>query len=82
MGAGGDVEPPRLRCLGGERAGPPEDSGGAWAYMDMLEILKDPTNGQYEETREWLGDFDPEDFDLKKINTRLEQVFKPRLKKN
>jgi hypothetical protein len=79
--AGGNEDPPRLRCLGGERAGPPEDSGGAWGYMDTLEILKDPTHGQYKEIREWLGKFDPEDFNLKKINTRLERIFKSRLKK-
>ncbi|MDR0386922.1 MAG: plasmid pRiA4b ORF-3 family protein, partial [Treponema sp.] len=79
--AGGDEYLPRVRCLEGERAGPPEDSGGAWGYMDALEILKDPTDEQYEETREWLGKFDPEDFNLKKINTRLERIFKSRPKK-
>jgi hypothetical protein len=78
---GGDGDLLRVRCLDGERAGPPEDLGGAWGYMNMLEILKDPTNEEYEETCAWLGEFDPEDFNLEKINTRLEQFFKPRLKK-
>jgi hypothetical protein len=45
------------RCLGGERAGPFEDSGGVWGYETMLEILKDPTHKEYEETHEWAGDF-------------------------
>jgi hypothetical protein len=75
---GGNEDLLRVRCLEGERAGPPEDLGGAWGYMDTLEILKDPTHKRYEETREWLGDFDPEDFNLEKTNARLEQFFRPR----
>jgi hypothetical protein len=70
-------DPPRPRCLGGKRAGPPEDSGGVWGYGEMLEILKDPTHKEYEETREWAGDIDPEYISLEKINSYLEQSFKP-----
>lgn len=51
-------------CLEGERACPPEDCGGAWGYVDMLETISDPDNEEYEDTIEWLGeDFDPEFFD-------------------
>ncbi|MDR2053318.1 MAG: plasmid pRiA4b ORF-3 family protein [Treponema sp.] len=65
------------RCLGGKRAGPMEDSGGPWGYMDMLETLKDPKSEQYEEILEWAGDFDPEYFSPEETNARLEQIFVP-----
>ncbi|MFN8531937.1 MAG: plasmid pRiA4b ORF-3 family protein [Dehalococcoidia bacterium] len=36
-------------CLEGERAGPPEDSGGPPGYEDKLAILQDPTHEEYED---------------------------------
>jgi hypothetical protein len=71
----------RPRCLEGERAGPPEDSGGIWGYLDLLEILKDPEHKDYEDMHEWAGDYDPEYISIEEINTRLQQIFKPRLEK-
>lgn len=56
-------------CTAGKRAAVPEDSGGVGGYEDLLEILKDPENEEYEETREWVGeDFDPEYFDPKDVS--------------
>jgi hypothetical protein len=66
----------RPRCLGGQRAGPLEDSGGVWGYESMLAILKDPNHKEYEAIHEWAGDFDPEYVSLEKINAHLKQVFK------
>ena len=65
---------PELRypiCLTGKRACPPEDCGGPPGYEDMLEVLADPANPEYQEILEWLGDalFDPEAFDLEEINS-------------
>jgi hypothetical protein len=52
------------RLLGGERAAPPEDSGGPWGYADKLEALRDRKHPQHKEIREWIGPlFDPERFD-------------------
>ncbi len=60
------------RCISGKRACPPEDSGGVYGYLNMLDILKDPENKEYDTVREWLGDdFDPESFDIEKANKRL-----------
>ena len=60
------------RCLAGERACPPEDSGGVWGYEDLLERFGDPDDPEYEELLDWLGgDFDSEKFDLQQINQRL-----------
>jgi hypothetical protein len=63
-------------CLGGERAGPLENSGGIWGYEEMLDILKDPKHANYKDMYEWAGDFDPEYISIEKINTRLEKIFK------
>lgn len=55
-------------CIGGRRAGPPEDCGGPWRHAYLLEVLADPTHPEYEEKLdwlEWIGEFplDPDAFD-------------------
>ena len=66
---------PKVRtpvCLAGERASPPEDSGGIFGYQELLEVLANPEDEEYEERLEWVGGrFDPEAFNLKKINQEL-----------
>jgi hypothetical protein len=60
------------RCIGGERACPPEDCGGIWGYEDLLAILRDPEHEEYEERLEWLGgEFDAEAFDVAEVNAML-----------
>ncbi|MBC8458438.1 MAG: DUF1841 family protein [Deltaproteobacteria bacterium] len=55
-------------CLTGKRACPPEDCGGIWGYMNLLEILSDPNHEDYEDTVDWLGEeFNPDYFDIGKI---------------
>ncbi|MDR1444006.1 MAG: plasmid pRiA4b ORF-3 family protein [Treponema sp.] len=71
--AGSEPEPPR--CLDGKRAGPLEDSGGSWAYNNMLEILKDPKHEEYTAIYEWAGNFDPEYFNREDVNLRLKKIF-------
>lgn len=62
-------------CVDGARAAPPEDCGGMWGYQEGLEILSDPDDEDYEWVHDWMGDWDPERFDLDEINERLGQVF-------
>jgi len=63
------------RCLAGERACPPEDCGGPGGYEELLEVLADPGHEDYEHYRGWAGeDFDPEGFDLAKVNRVLRRV--------
>jgi hypothetical protein len=63
---------PAPRCLEGERACPPEDVGGEGGYEDLLAILADPSDEEYEDMRLWAGeDFEPEVFDLKAVNLAL-----------
>jgi len=71
----GEVGVKYPRCLDGERACPPEDCGGAWGYEELLEVLNDPDHEDYEHYRGWAGeDFDPERFDLEKVNRTLGRV--------
>ncbi|MBM4287775.1 MAG: plasmid pRiA4b ORF-3 family protein [Deltaproteobacteria bacterium] len=61
-------------CLAGERACPPEDSGGIWGYEELLDITSNPDHPDYEEMREWLGEgFDPGAFDLAAVNLALQR---------
>jgi Plasmid pRiA4b ORF-3-like protein len=64
-------------CAGGSRAGPPEDCGGPEAYHDMLGCLKEPDSDLGKEWIEWLGpDYEPEGFDLERINRALRKLGK------
>jgi hypothetical protein len=50
--------------LGGARAGPPEDCGGAHGYAELIATLERPRSRAYAELRKWLGEvYDPEVFD-------------------
>lgn len=42
------------RCIGGQRACPPEDCGGVPGYGRLLAILNDPHHPEYEDHVEWL----------------------------
>lgn len=60
------IEPaPRVAaCIGGARARPPEDVGGAHGYAEFLEIIANPDHPEHPDTKRWAGGhFDPEWFD-------------------
>jgi len=66
-------------CLDGAYACPPEDCGGIGGYADLLEIIKDPDHEEYESMMEWLGGkFDPNVFDIVKVNKYLKKLKFPR----
>jgi hypothetical protein len=57
------------KCIDGQKACPPEDCGGIGGYYNLLTVLSDPKNEEYNEMIEWLGgEFDPEKFDPKDIS--------------
>jgi hypothetical protein len=62
-------------CLGGERNCPPEDCGGVYGFYEMLEILKNKKHPDYKEMIEFLGDFDPDDFDKDEVNSFFENFW-------
>ena len=60
------------RCTAGKRNCPPDDCGGPWGYPDFLQAISDPAHPEHEDMLEWIGgEFDPEEFDLEKVNQRL-----------
>lgn len=62
-------------CLDGERAAPPEDSGGVADYEEKLLILSDPTDPAYRAVIGELGRaFDPEAFDRGRVNEKLAKL--------
>lgn len=65
-------------CIDGKRACPYEDSGGVWGYESKLEIMSDQKHPYYKDVVEWMneGNFNPDHFDLEKINKRLKEIFK------
>jgi hypothetical protein len=54
-------------CTAGERACPPENCGGFWGYASVLEALKNQDSPESKGLLEWIGEFDPEDFDPKEV---------------
>lgn len=61
--------------LSGARSCPPEDCGGVDGYERLLEILLDPSNLEYEETKDWVGDFQAEKFSQKTANETLDEIY-------
>ena len=58
--------------VSGQNACPPEDCGGTFRYRELLEILTDPTNEEYESVVEWLGPkFNPTEFNRLTIEKEL-----------
>jgi hypothetical protein len=59
-----DPTPRAASCIDGARARPPEDVGGVHGYANFLDIIADPDNPEYRDTKRWVGGhFDPEWFD-------------------
>jgi Plasmid pRiA4b ORF-3-like protein len=72
-----DNKEEQIQCIKGMRICPMEDSGGVFGYKNMLDILSDPQNEEYEDIKEWLGDeFDPDEkFILKDVQEYLKEFF-------
>ena len=66
-----------LACLDGARACPPEDIGGPSGYEHLLDALGDTADAEHEEMVERYGDhFSPDDFDISRVNERLEELWR------
>ena len=58
--------------VGGARAAPPEDCGGAPGYEQLLTVLRNPKHKEHEAMLMWLGlPFDPELFDIRTVTHAL-----------
>lgn len=70
-------------CIEGACACPPEDCGGIGGYADLLEIIEDPSHEEHESMMEWVGGgFDPDAFDLHRVNKYLRKLKFPRTTEN
>jgi len=69
-------------CIKAKMANLPEDCGGTGGYENLLKILSDPNNEEYEEMSEWVNsgftdwDDDREYVDIEDINVNLEDYKK------
>lgn len=64
-------------CIAGARARPPEDVGGISGYERFLEILADPDDPEYADTKRWCGGhFNPDWFELNQINKDLRNALR------
>jgi hypothetical protein len=62
-------------CLKGKRACPPEDVGGVWGFERFLEAMKNPMHEEHDSYISWWGgQYDPEAFNLDKINQGLQEI--------
>jgi hypothetical protein len=51
------------KCIDGAQACPPEDCGGIHGYQELLKVISNPENDEYEEMMTWLGGkYDPAEF--------------------
>lgn len=61
-------------CIDGQLSGPPEDSGGVFGYGEMLKVVRNKQHPEHKEIKQWLGKFDPREFDIIRINRELEKI--------
>lgn len=56
------------QCVDGARACPPEDCGGVPGYLNLLEVIFDPSNVDYQEMNDWIPEgWMPELFKLEDV---------------
>ncbi len=66
-------------CIAAAGACPPEDCGGPFGYMDLIDIMADPTHERHAELRDWLGGvFEPDKVELADINAAMPRTRKRR----
>jgi hypothetical protein len=70
--------PAKPICLAGERCSPPEDVGGVSGYMEFLEVIFEPVHEDFGHYRRWADGFQPEHFDLLKVNQTLDRMRWPK----
>lgn len=61
------------KLLDGARAFPPEDCGGVWGYEECRGLVtgKIKKSEDAEDRLEWIGDWNPEAFDLRKLQKQF-----------
>ncbi len=62
------------RYVAGERAAPPEDSGGIPGFYYALDVLADPNHPEYEDIAEWYDGYDPDNFDDLPLKIAIDRI--------
>ena len=62
------------KCIAGERNSPPEDCGSIPGYEEIIEALKNKNKSEYQDILDWLGDYDPEKFNIDEVNKAILSV--------
>ncbi len=70
----GESGVPYPRYIGGEWAGPPEDSGGVPGFYSMLDARADPEHPSHAEITQWLNDYDPKLIDEVSLKAALGRI--------
>ena len=67
------------RCVAGARAAPPEDCGGPWGYIGVLDALSDTRHPDHVDHLERVGvGWDADRFYVEALNQRFDERFAPR----
>jgi hypothetical protein len=66
------------RLIGGERNAPPEDCGGIYGFYRKLATRADPDAPGHDEIRRWLGKYNPDHFNERRIKSALNRIAKRR----
>ncbi len=62
------------RYIGGEWAGPPEDSGGIPDLYSILDARADPEHPSHAEITQWFNHYDPKMIDEVLLNVGLARI--------
>ena len=54
--------------------------GGPYGYAGLVEALRDRKHPEHAGMREWIGEFDPDVFDIDAARRRIAKAIKPRAK--
>lgn len=65
------------QCQDGSLAGPPEDCGGPPGFKALRTVLRNPRHPDHKSARTWVGDWDPEAFDARRLTSRLAGLSRP-----
>jgi len=66
----------RTEYVTGKNACPPEDCGGIYGYMDLLQRLSNPKSEDYKWSREWMGLKRGETLDIKELGFNPDDINK------
>lgn len=61
-------------CTGGRMNCPPEDCGGMPGFLHLKEVLQNKKDPEHDQMKEWLGGYDPTEFDKEDVNEYLENI--------